>query len=299
MLNFCINSTILHLTSKLTKKNIKILKLILGGLFSALYSSLMFFPKISLFYSFFLKILFSFFLIYLTFTDNKLKEFLKTLIIFYLISFLFGGCLFAIVFIAKKDLALRYIISNGITYININIFTLIICFTITCLFIDLFSKFCVQNFSKDKIKVKLKITLNKLSTSLNALADTGNDLIEPISKLPVIIVEFEKIKKILPKKISDLYVQEKHSENKIFDIFTKIEKESLNIKNEKKINFRLIPFSSIGIESGTIIGFMPDKIEIVNNENKLIKKGIIAIYQLNLSKNNDYQAIINPQILLN
>ena len=53
---------------------------------------------------------------------------------------------------------------------------------------------------------------------LQALTDTGNSLIEPLSKLPVFVVEYEVINNLLPK-----FTKRNFEENKEDD-FTVVER---------------------------------------------------------------------------
>jgi len=62
--------------------------------------------------------------------------------------------------------------------------------------------------------------------------------------------------------------------------------------------FRLIPFTSLGKENGMLIGFRPDYIEVGENaEKKGITDVIIGIYNRALSKNNNYSALLSPELI--
>ena len=47
-------------------------------------------------------------------------------------------------------------------------------------------------------KVEIFIDENKIVA--DALLDTGNTLLDPISQYPVLVIEFQRIKDILPQK---------------------------------------------------------------------------------------------------
>lgn len=95
------------------------------------------------------------------------------------------------------------------------------------------------------------------------LIDTGNGLIEPISRKPVAILESE--------------------------VWSKMEKA----KRPEK--FRIIPFHSIGKESGILEGYEVEKIEIeYEMGRKELTDVLIAVFEGKLSVKGDYQMILPP-----
>lgn len=108
---------------------------------------------------------------------------------------------------------------------------------------------------------------------LKALVDTGNSLIEPITKKPVIIAEQSAVKALFPKDIYSLL-------------------DNYSIPSEYGI--KILPFVSIGERHGALIGFTADKAEIEKN---VIYKPVIAVYRQSLSSTNAFNALINPEII--
>lgn len=101
---------------------------------------------------------------------------------------------------------------------------------------------------------------------VNALIDSGNSLIEPISKTPVSLVEE---KAIIPYK-------------------TYLHKE----------NFRVIPYHSVGNAHGILEAYFIEKMEIKKDgERIIIQKPLIAITKEMISANERYQMILHPTIL--
>lgn len=122
------------------------------------------------------------------------------------------------------------------------------------------------------------------------MLDTGNMLKDPITGMPVIIVQKEILKEILPNIILD-------NLSKI--VGGDVPQEVYNDENLQYITkFRLIPFSSIGKENGMLLGFKAKKIEIEQEDiKKVIDNVIVGIYEKNLSKKNEYNALIGLDLL--
>ncbi|MDO5389351.1 MAG: sigma-E processing peptidase SpoIIGA [Clostridia bacterium] len=162
-----------------------------------------------------------------------------------------------------------------------NYFVLISGFALTYLsyvFIELLNK-KITYYSID-IKWRDK-TIN-----INALVDTGNSLIEPLSNKPVIVAEYSVLKDVLPQKLVEIY--ENKRESNLMEIVSAISEDNL------RKNMRVIPFKSVGNEKGMMIGFIAESVKIKDN---IIKKPVIGICRFNLSRNGLYSALISPKHL--
>ena len=132
----------------------------------------------------------------------------------------------------------------------------------------------------DKI-CEVKIKYQDKEVMVKALIDSGNLLKDPISGLPVIIVEKEKLIGLV--------------DNLVLENITNILKGKWIEKNcsDNKSNFILIPFRTLGNDHGMLIGFRPDNIQLHINDDYLQKDAVVGIYLGNLSgKSNEYHAII-------
>ena len=132
----------------------------------------------------------------------------------------------------------------------------------------------------------IKININKKLVYIKAIIDTGNFLREPISKVPVIVVEKQALIGIVPNCILDNLDKIINGED--IDLGTYISK------------IRLIPFTSLGKANGILIGIKADEVLVELEENNInINNVIIGIYNGTLSKNGKYKALIGLDILEN
>ncbi len=131
---------------------------------------------------------------------------------------------------------------------------------------------------------KLQIKLDESIINIEAIIDTGNFLRDPISKMPVIVVEKEALRGSIPDELI----------NNLSEI---ISGKDVNIgKYLSKI--RIIPFSSLGKENGLLIGIKANSVYIQQNEESaLIKNVIVGIYDGILSKSNKYSALVGLNLL--
>ncbi|MBQ6992693.1 MAG: sigma-E processing peptidase SpoIIGA [Clostridia bacterium] len=138
--------------------------------------------------------------------------------------------------------------------------------------------------TKKDMNCSLKIQIDNNEKFIKAIIDTGNFLKEPITKTPVIVVEKDALRDLVPEYI--INNSEKIIKGEDFEI------------QEYASRIRIIPFSSLGKQNGILLGVKGDLL-IVNLEEKdiYIKNFIIGIYDGVLSKSGKYQALIGLEIL--
>ena len=120
-----------------------------------------------------------------TFGIKPFKQFFKRLFFLFAITFLFGGVTYAIYIFFDKDVL---IYSNGIIYFDVDITFLVICSVVSYLIITLLTKYMDKKSSSNK-EYYVTIESNGKTVSCVGLMDTGNNLREPFSGYPVIIVD--------------------------------------------------------------------------------------------------------------
>jgi stage II sporulation protein GA (sporulation sigma-E factor processing peptidase) len=132
-----------------------------------------------------LKILTAVLTIVITFGIKPYNSFLKRLFLLFAITFIFGGFVLAVYIFFDKDIM---IYSNGIVYFDVSMTFLVICAVISYLIITIISKITDKKAPKSKEYI-VNIQNNGVNVTCNALMDTGNNLCDPFSSYPVIMVD--------------------------------------------------------------------------------------------------------------
>ena len=279
--NLCMNYIILFATGLIIKNKVKHIKLIISSILGAIYALISLLPFFKMYTNIVFKILVSILMVYIAYTPTNVKELSKRLVLFYLTSFAFGGCAFALLYFIKPE---EVFMVNGVyigTYpIKIALLGGLVGF---CLIVNAF-KFIKNKINKNDIYCFIEIEFLNRKVTMKSLIDTGNMLKDPITRMPVIVVQKDKLDDILPKEIlENIDNIIGGGSNNVFNI----------IENTEFINrFRLVPFSSLGMQHGLLLGFKPDSVRIQYNEEiKLIKNVIIGIYEKKIGKNNTYTAL--------
>lgn len=270
--NLIINYIILYLTKRFSRSNTNNAKLIFSSALGALYVILIFFSLPNIIYSLTFKIIISILMVAIAFGFNRFHEFIRVLSIFYLVSFIIGGTAFALIYVVNIDI--RQII----------IAALFFAILLTYIGWGYISK---KNIESNTL-YKLHIEMDNKVRDVKAILDTGNTLHDPISNYPVAIVEYDAVKELLPEKLKNVF--DSMGNESIFEMTKAVDDD----KWLKRL--RLVPFNSIGNDSGILIGFIPDNL-VVEGYRKSQKNAIVGIYFKKLNETSDYEALIGTELL--
>lgn len=274
--NLIMNSIIILATGIILKNTQRIWRNLVSSGIGAIYAILIYTSNFKIYSNIILKVILSVVIVYIAFKPANIRSFLKHIIIFYLTSFTFGGVAFALLyFVRPQDILFQ----NGV---------LIGTYPIKMILAGGILGFIIITFAFKNIKGKLTrkdmmCTVIIENTRITAIVDTGNLLKDPITKMPVLIMEREMLKGIFPEIILE---------------------NATDIVNGKEIELgeyssklRVIPYKSIGKENGLLLGIKAKNIRIVYQDIEKAHDVIIGIYTGTLSKNNKYSAIVGLELL--
>ena len=240
--------------------------------------------KISL--NFMLKITLSIVMVYISFMPKHFKDMLKMIIFFYLTSFVFGGAALGVIYMINSG---KISIQNGILIGKYTIWTVFIGIIIAFFVMLLAFKFVKSKFSKNDLFCNIKIKINQKEIETKALLDTGNLLKEPITNIPVVVVEHKLLYKTIPNEILD------NIEQILGGDLNNIPEE---IKNEYISKLKVIPFTSLGKQNGMLLGLKAEGLEIEEKDYvKNVDKVIIGMYDKKLSKKDEYSALLGFDVI--
>lgn len=274
--NLIMNSIIILATGIILKNTQRIWRNLVSSGIGAIYAILIYTSNFKIYSNIILKVILSVVIVYIAFKPANIRSFLKHIIIFYLTSFTFGGVAFALLyFVRPQDILFQ----NGV---------LIGTYPIKMILAGGILGFIIITFAFKNIKGKLTrkdmmCTVIIGNTRITAIVDTGNLLKDPITKMPVLIMERKMLKGIFPEIILE---------------------NATDIVNGKEIELgeyssklRVIPYKSIGKENGLLLGIKAKNIRIVYQDIEKAHDVIIGIYTGTLSKNNKYSAIVGLELL--
>lgn len=284
--NLIMNSIIIYATAIVTKAKIEHLRIFLASLIGAIYSVLSYISKLAIFSNLFIKILLSIVMVYIAFNPPKIKTLGKQLLLFYLTSFLFGGVAFSLIYIIKPQ---EILMKDGLFLGTYPLKTVFLGAIIASIILITAFKVIKNKITAKDIYCNIEIYLEQKNIEIKAMLDTGNLLKEPISGMPVIVVEHTKLYDIIPKEILN-------NLDKILG--GDLESIPEEIKEKYLTKLKVIPYSSLGKQNGMILGIKADKIKIIKEDENIIKNNvIIGIYNKSLTKRGEYNGLVGIELL--
>lgn len=271
VLNFYIMYFLIRAVCVFTHQSIKAPRLLLGSGIGSLTALAILLPNPGFWFILLVKLLSSLVIILTTFGFQSVKNFIKQAILFLLMNVIFAGIM---LLIEQQLTPNNMIVSNGVFYLDISI-VIIILSTIIAYFAIKLITYLIDNKLNSTRKFTIKITTTKGEKDFNALADTGNKLIDSFTGLPVILCSYAHIRGISPNEIIDF------------------------VDNNAVCNFskgiKLIPANSIGGKS-LIPAFKADCVTI-SYDNSVKNVNVLVGISESDSLNSDYNCIFNPILI--
>lgn len=284
--NLILNSIILYATAIISKIKIKHWKIIISSIMGSVYVVIYYIFRIDLYINIISKVFISILMNYIAFSPKSFKLLMKDVLLFYLVSFVFGGAALGMIYIVNSN---NINIKDGVILENYTLKTIFIGVVLAFLISILSFKMVKHKIGKKDMFCSIIIKLNKKKVKIRAMIDTGNLLKEPISNVPVIVVEKSVLFDIIPKEILE------NIDNVLGGDLSGIPEV---IKQEYLAKLKVIPFSSLGKQNGMLLGIKADEVEVIeDDEIKRVDKVIIGIYNKVLSKRGDYKALLGINII--
>lgn len=281
VVNFLMTTFILYCTNKiLIKQNDK--KTTICIVLSGIVSSVLFCIYVVFVKNYMLKLATPIVIISLSiliaYRPKNIIAYIKILVYVYAVACAVGGVAFGLFYYTNINKLFNNLINFSNDYVSIKI--LVSSISVSYILI----KIVVNSINKAKLKkqeiINVCICIDGESLWVNMLVDTGNTLKEPISNIPVVVVQLNNIIEILPTELQELY--------KINDVIG-------NIHNCKcASNIKIIPFKSVGDSNGIMIGVKPDYVQIGDIKTS---EAIVGICDISLCVDNSYVGLMNPCLL--
>lgn len=138
---------------------------------------------------------------------------------------------------------------------------------------------------------EIEIGLNGATVSLVGLVDTGNQLRDPLGDLPVVVAECDALARLLPAGLLAIY--RAGQDEDLGRIGECLSGSALAPR------LRLIPFTSVGRQSGILLGFRPDLIRVrASGATSAHTDAVVCLYRGTLAHDGTYQALLHPDLAL-
>jgi stage II sporulation protein GA (sporulation sigma-E factor processing peptidase) len=236
------------------------------------------------------KLAFSILMVLIVFGFKKLRSFLKCLMAFYMMTFLIGGALIGTHYFIQFDFDL----STSVALASIKGFGDPLSWLFVLLGFPLawhFSKSNLEGIEMAKIQydqiVDVFVEFHGVNIQLKGLVDSGNQLYDPISRRPVMIVSIESLPDEFPEEIKRV------AENPDLILTGEV-----TMPAEFESRIKIIPCKVVGQEHQLIIALKPELLKIQSEkETFIVEKALISFTAQKLSSDDNFDCIVHPKML--
>lgn len=290
LLNLLFDSLLLYLTAIIIKRRQSIWRILAGGFIGSLIILLSFTPLQVYSGHPIAKLFCSVLMVLTAFGFKRITFFIKALMTLYVATFLLGGAIIGVHYLIQynSEWTTQALISSVKGFGDpISWMFVLIGFPVAWQF----SKKNIENIEMTKIQfdqiVQISLIINGQSFSLKGLIDSGNQLYDPLSKLPVMFVSIKKQMEEFPEPIQQMASDPEP-----------ILMGSLELPDEWQNRIRIVPCRVVGQEHQLIVAMKPDSIWIDHHgEQFLCNKGLISFTMQQLSADDAFQCIVHPKML--
>ncbi|WP_100373283.1 sigma-E processing peptidase SpoIIGA [Bacillus sp. FJAT-45037] len=290
-LNLCIDYLLIALTAIALKRKFLHVRFILAALFASLIIFLMFTPIGSLFYQPWMKLIYSILIVLIAFGFKRWKYFLQSFFMFYFVTFMTGGGLFALHYFWRTEIDLLEAVSSpaaagygsGISWVFVVIGFPLVWF---------FSKHRIETMEVKRIEYQqlatVQICIDGHLIRTDGLIDSGNKLHDPITKAPVMILE--------ASCLYDAFGQD--CIQQLLNLTMTTDDEN-DVTDELLKRTKVIPYKVIGQSTPFLTALKPDYVIVKHGGHEFKTKHVlVGLQDQELSPEQAYRSIIHPSLVL-
>ncbi|WP_229683076.1 sigma-E processing peptidase SpoIIGA [Virgibacillus oceani] len=289
VLNFLLDMMLLMLAQILAKDSTSKIRIMFGAFIASLLIPLtLYFPE-SFFTTVIGKLLYSIIIILCSFKFYSFYQSLKMLLLFYFTTFAIGGGLVGLHFLFQNPIGFS---ASGILTYNagygdpVSWLFVVIGFPV----VWWFTKIRMDKHATEKIRYDqlypVTIQINHQTNSTTGYIDSGNQLVDPLTKKPVIICDEQFLKKWFSED----------EWGRLKTAHEELDFEKIPGDWEKRI--QIVPYQGVEGRRTFMLAIKPDNLIIYYDSKKIVtRKILIGIQFADLTNDRRYHCLLHPQII--
>lgn len=261
--NLLVNYLLLLSSAKFLGASYRKGRLLLGAMLGAVFSLVILLPGLPYYLTALLKLPMAAAMVVVSYRFSSWRDFWKRLLCLCVSSFLFAGLLLAISYCLRPA---GLVVRNGAVYLAVSPL-LLLGGTVFCYFALSFLYRILGRRTLQRTTCTLTLKLGEKERVLLLKIDTGNQLTEPFSGLPVTVVEHDAVSDLLPE----------------------------NFPVSTSVSVRMIPYQTLSGE-GLLPAFRAPECTIVYGSETIVTDAFyLAVSDQKLC--NGCQGLLNPEVL--
>lgn len=290
--NVIIDALLLWTTAWTRKATFAWWRLGVSSAVGGLYVVLLFFPALSFLYTFIVKFLLSLLMIWIAFGYGGLQLFWRNVGAFYVVNFVAAGTVLGVEYASESSGDIVAGIQAGF---ELKVSLLLLLFALP-LFYWLYRKVTENAKRKERLTTftaQVEVHIGDVASCCTGLIDTGNQLYDPLTRTPVMVMEAAQWERHIPAGWMQK-IRRAEVEQLVMGIGAS-EDEAPFIWQDR---LRLVPYRGVNRGTQWMLAIKPDRVVITTEAERYESpKVLIGLDGGCLSLEKTYQAIIHPALL--
>ncbi|MGQ7886597.1 sigma-E processing peptidase SpoIIGA [Paenibacillus sp. WC2504] len=295
LLNFLMDAAMLIVTAKTRKISFKWWRIVGSSFLGASYVVIMFLPVPVFLFTFSVKCMFCIGMIMTAFGFGSLQNLLRNLGTFLLVNFAVAGGMFGIHYVlASSSEVMKGIVftQSGVAMFQLQIGSVLFVLLLLIPLLWWFRTVLQSTKQREVLTAyvaEVTIHVGDYTASCKGLIDTGNQLYDPLTRTPVMVMEVSEWGDVLPVE----WLQRIRSAD-VDQIISGLGVEEFVWQDR----LRLVPYRGVNRNTQFMLAIKPDKVVITHNSTQIeASKVLIGLDGGKLCSDGSYQAIIHPALI--
>lgn len=291
--NFVIDGILLALTAWMRKVKCKWWRLALSSLVGAMYVVMMFVPQLSFLFTFLIKFGLSLIMLWIAFGFVSLQSYLHHLGAFYMVNFAAAGGIIGFHYLIQNsgDLfkGIWYTTSGGLSFeIKVGFWFVCIVFLGVVLLFQAVQTTKRMTEKREALLGEVAVWIGSVKITCVGLLDTGNQLSDPLTRTPVMVMEAALWECYLPPGWSHRLLEGQPDQ-----LIMGLAEEEF----EWRDRLRLVPYRGVNRGAAFMLALKPDQVRIeLGGMEYTTSRVLIGLDGGTLSGDRAYRAIIHPSL---
>ncbi|WP_044876147.1 sigma-E processing peptidase SpoIIGA [Paenibacillus sp. IHBB 10380] len=295
MTNLLIDGSLLWLTGWMRKITMQWWRILLSAVVGALYVMMMFVPQLSFMFTFLIKFGLSLIMLLVAFGFRSLQNYIRNIGSFYIINFAAAGGIIGIHYLLQSSSELWsgiwFTTSGGLSFeLKIGFWFIFIVFFIVMIWFKIVQSSRNKLVNRHTYLGEVTVHIGGQSVSCTGLLDTGNQLSDPLTRMPVMIMEVALWEDHLPASWKG-----KLAEGEADKLVVELGEDE---KFAWQDRLRLVPYRGVNRGTAFMLALKPDSVEVVmEGKVTITTRVLVGLDSGILSTERAYRAIIHPDLV--
>jgi stage II sporulation protein GA (sporulation sigma-E factor processing peptidase) len=294
LLNFLIDGAMLYSTARVRKLRVRWWRVAVSAGIGASYVVFMLFPAFSILFTIAVKCVFFIVMMLTAFGFGSLQHFIRNAGTFLLINFAAAGGIFGIHYFLQSSgevmNGILFTLSGELAFrVQVGLVMILLLVIVMLGWFQSVFRSVQRRGELAVILAEVHIQIDQFTSICTGLIDTGNQLYDPLTRTPVMVMEASEWKDVLPAAWIEL-IQSSH----VDQIITNLAMDSFVWQDR----MRLVPFKGLNRNMEFMLAIKPDKVVILHQGQSFESvKVLIGLHGGTLCSDGSYHAIIHPTLI--